>query len=72
VVESNLGRKEANMLWMAIDTSKYELPIAVGGNAKELGAMLGVSERVIYVKASRREKTDNPRDYSVIKIKERG
>jgi hypothetical protein len=58
------------MLWMAIDTSKYELPIAVGGNAKELGQLLGVSERVIYVKASRDEHTENPREYRVIKVKE--
>jgi hypothetical protein len=34
------------MLWMAVDTSKYELPLAVGGNAKELGQLLGVSESV--------------------------
>jgi hypothetical protein len=58
------------MLWMAIDTSKYELPIAVGGNAKELGQLLGVSERVIYVKASRDKDTENPREYRVIKVKE--
>lgn len=58
------------MLWMAIDTSKYELPLAVGGNAKELGQLLGVSERVIYVRASRDSNTENPREYRVIKVKE--
>lgn len=42
-------------MYMAVTTDKYELPIAIGDTAKELGKLLGVSANLIHSSISKNQ-----------------
>lgn len=57
------------MLYMAVTTDKYELPLYVADNAKELAEWAGVSENSIYVCVSL-GRTGKTRGCKFVKVKE--
>ena len=54
-------------IWIATDTTKYELPIAVADSCKELAKLLHVKPNAIFTRCWRNGMHDNKR-YHVYKI----
>jgi hypothetical protein len=54
---------------MAVTSDKYELPIYVGSNAKELAEHFGVSINNVYSSISHKS-TGRYRGYKFVKVKE--
>lgn len=46
--QKKLIKPKRDLVWMACDNTKYQLPIFIGNSAEELGRVLGVSRQAIY------------------------
>ena len=46
--QKKLIKPRKDLIWMACDNTKYQLPIFIGNSASELGKIIGVSKRAIY------------------------
>lgn len=58
------------MLYMAVTTDKYELPIAVARSQSELARSLGTTQRAITSKLKYGKNGKYQRDYKVIRVAE--
>ena len=57
------------MLWMAVTTDKYELPVCVAGNAAELASKFGMTKNAVE-SAVCKGQSGNRRGYKFVKVEE--
>lgn len=60
-----LIKAKKDLIWMACDNTKYELPIFIGKSASELGKILGVSKHAIYNAIVRNGRSNG---YKIIRV----
>ena len=59
---------EMKYIWLAVETDKYELPIAVADTAKELGDIFGVKKNTI-INCVSRNRSGRENGYRYVKVR---
>ena len=63
--QKKLIKAKKDLVWMACDNTKYQLPIFIGNSAGELGRILGVSRQAIYNAVTRNGGSEG---YKIVRV----